>query len=130
MELAIFQSFQVKCGFRMISHVDLNMILMSILYDFECGHLYDYDFDYECQNVYDFECYSYMTTNVGPRRRMCGRFCHMSRYFPGIMVFRNVRVPPNSQMIRFCCDFHVFRILPGLLGTPKNFKCPSFSRVS
>ena len=36
-------------GYQNDSDVDLNIILMWVLSDFECGHLYDY----ECRDFYD-----------------------------------------------------------------------------
>ena len=72
---------------------------MRVSYDFECQDLYDFEcrdaYDYESWDLHDYECRNcmtthvaamttnvgnYMTMNVAPRRRMCDRHFHMSRF--------------------------------------------------
>ena len=80
--------------------------------------------DYECRSCITTNVGMYMTPNVGPRRRMCGRKFRMSRSVQITSSFRISGYPRNSQMP--CLYGHVY-CLSGKRSRFFIFSC--FSRT-
>ena len=66
-----------------------------------------------------------MTTNAGSRRRMCGRNFHVPLFLE-IMIFKDVRLPPNFLNVPCFPISNAFQILLELLGALEIFIRPSF----